>query len=272
MGLEQHNLSQIQRLNQRGGRTLSIVDLMNDGTISAEMAGFCWLVVAGGDSFLTGAVPGGVGKTTLMATLLGFLPPGERIVTVAGRDVLAKAEQGAFDTPATLLAHEIGSGHWFGYIWGREAADFFRLGNAGFRPVSCIHADDPDQSWDSLSSLGVSEEAFRRVRLQLYMVAERGPGGLRRRVRGVYYEQNGRHTPLYEWLPGDDEFVCARDREEMCAMAAETLGVGADQADACWRESQRLLGEWRDDGPHRFEQVRARVVEEYKTGIMNSEV
>ncbi len=52
----------------------------------------------------------GVGKTTLMATLLGFLPPGERIVTGSRRGVIEQGLHGEVEPPATFLAHEIGSG------------------------------------------------------------------------------------------------------------------------------------------------------------------
>jgi len=38
--IERHNHQQIEQLNQRGGRTLSIVDLIQAGTISVEMAAF----------------------------------------------------------------------------------------------------------------------------------------------------------------------------------------------------------------------------------------
>ncbi len=37
--IEEANLVEIERLNQRGGRTLSFVDLIEAGTVSAELAG-----------------------------------------------------------------------------------------------------------------------------------------------------------------------------------------------------------------------------------------
>jgi hypothetical protein len=40
MDLERHNHQQIELLNQRGGRTLSIVDLIQAGTLSIEMAAY----------------------------------------------------------------------------------------------------------------------------------------------------------------------------------------------------------------------------------------
>ena len=91
MDFERHNHRQIEMLNQRGGRTLSIVDLIRAGTISVPMAACAMRAVHEGASILTGARPGGAGKTTLMAALLSFLPPGEEIVTVDEPEVLDEA-------------------------------------------------------------------------------------------------------------------------------------------------------------------------------------
>jgi len=89
MDVETHNRRQIEQLNQRGGRMLSIVDLILAGTISVEMSAYAMRAIHRGASLLTGARPGGAGKTTLMAALLSFLPPGVPIVTVDRSRVIA---------------------------------------------------------------------------------------------------------------------------------------------------------------------------------------
>ena len=58
MDIEEHNHRQIEMLNQRGGRTLSIVDLLLAGTISVEMAAYAMRAMKRGASLLTGARPG----------------------------------------------------------------------------------------------------------------------------------------------------------------------------------------------------------------------
>jgi type IV secretory pathway ATPase VirB11/archaellum biosynthesis ATPase len=82
MDIERHNHQQIERLNQRGGRTLSIVDLIQAGTLTVEMAACAMRAMHEGASLLTGARPGGAGKTTLMAAILNFLPPQVALITV----------------------------------------------------------------------------------------------------------------------------------------------------------------------------------------------
>ena len=115
--IEQNNLKQIELLNQRGGRTLSVVDLMEAGTVNASVVGFMLCAMAQGASVLMGARPSGAGKSTLLANALCLLPPGERIVTTRSESIIQKALTHPPAVPECYLAHEIGSGRWYGYIW-----------------------------------------------------------------------------------------------------------------------------------------------------------
>jgi len=259
MDVDRHNLAEIERLNQRGGRTLSIIDLIDAGTISTEMAALCWLIVSEGAGFLTGAVPGGAGKTTLMAALLSFLPPGERIQGVADRRVIDDALSGATRPPATILAHEIGSGHWYGYIWGRDAVDFFGLWRLGLRPVSCLHADDPEQTRRTLVGLGVSEEDLRHVPLQLFMRVGGGRARARRRVDSLHCVLDGRLRPVYRWRESGDIFARLLDREDVCEALAAQHGRSQGEFLSKWDSHQAFLEGLLGEGVRSFEAVRRRV-------------
>ena len=260
MDVERDNLEQIEQLNQRGGPALSIIDLIEDGTVTAEMAAFCWQAVAGGAGFLTGAVPGGAGKTTLMAAVLAFLPPGERIITVSDRSVLDAALAGRVGLPATLLAHEIGAGRWFGYIWDRDAADFFSLGSSAVRTVTCPHADTAEQAWDILGPLGVKRGDFDGVRLQLFMQVPTRAGRVQHRVRWIYFGVDGVLRPVYAWRQAGDRFGSLVDRPALCRALADAAGTSPEDEDAAWRERQSLLEALHRDGVSLYEDVRARLV------------
>jgi len=206
---ERWNHDQIEMLNQRGGRTLSIVDLIEAGTLSVEMAACGMRAIAEGASLLTGARPGGAGKTTLMAAFLHLLPPGVRIVTVDRPSVIARALAEPPTKPECYLAHEIGAGHWYGYIWGREVADFLSLIEGSRRVASCLHADTLDELVGILTAppLGVSEEAIGRVGLVMFMHADRGIRGIRRRVASFYLaDGKGNHDLVFEWDGRSDTF------------------------------------------------------------------
>ena len=209
MDIEPHNHKQIEMLNQRGGRTLSIVDLIQAGTISVEMAACAFRAMAEGASLLTGAVPGGAGKTTLMAAVLGFLPPDVPIVTVDRPGVVAEALGGPSDRPACYLVHEIGAGHWYGYLWGRHVAGFLSLIAGRRRVASCLHADTLEELTGILCSapLGAGPASLGRVGLILFMQVARGPRGIRRRV-AAFHEADGRggHRLLFQWDAHADAF------------------------------------------------------------------
>ena len=208
MTTESHNHRQIDLLNQRGGRTLSIVDLIQAGTLSVEMAAVALRAMEQGASILTGAVPGGAGKTTLMASILNFLPPDVPLVTVDRSAVIADG-MAREPQPSCYLAHEIGSGHWYGYIWGRDVADFLALIDGPRRIASCLHADTLGQLTDILAAppLGVPPEALGRVGLILFMSVSRGLRGVRRRV-AAFHEADGEggHRLLFEHDPATDTF------------------------------------------------------------------
>ena len=190
--------------------TLSIVDLIQAGTLSLEMAAYAMRAMQEGASLLTGARPGGAGKTTLMAALLGFLPADVPIVTVDRPRVFREGLSFPAAEPACYLVHEIGSGHWFGYLWGPDVADFFSLTDGPRRIASCLHADTLDELTSILCSppLGVRKADLGRVGLILFMHVDGGWGHPRRRVAGFWEaDGEGRHRLLFQWDAQDDTFT-----------------------------------------------------------------
>lgn len=212
MDIEHHNFRQIEMLNQRGGRTLSVVDLIRAGTISPAMAAYAMRAMHRGASLLTGARPSGAGKTTLMAALLSFLPPETPIATVDSAGVVDRALAQPADEPVCYLVHEIGSGSWFGYLWGPDVSRYLGLIDGRRRIASCLHADTIEELRGVLCSptLGVSTDALARVGLVLFMQMDRTGGGLRRRV-STFYESDGAggHVLRFAWESGSDAFRAA---------------------------------------------------------------
>lgn len=205
--LERHNLAQIEALNQRGGRMLSVVDLLAAGTLDLEVASCLCALVGRGASFLSGAVPGGAGKTTVMAAILAFLPPGVEIVTVDDERVLAAAG-GSRDRRRCYLAHEIGSGHWYGYIWGRAVQDYVNLARRGDMIATGLHADTLPQLREMLLAppLSVNEEALAALDFTLFVAAERRGPAVLRRVSAVHAGASADAPVLFTWDRKSDAF------------------------------------------------------------------
>jgi hypothetical protein len=253
MDIERHNHRQIEQLNQRGGRMLSIVDLIQARTISVEMAAYAIRAIHDGASLLTAARPGGAGKTTLMAALLNFLPPGVPIGTVdSSRVIRAGLAQPAAE-PACYLAHEIGSGDWYGYIWGRDVADFFTLIDGQRRIASCLHADTLQELTSILGAppLRVPSGVLGRVGMILFMQVSPGPHGYRRRVASFWEADGlGGHRMAFRWNAKADAY-------ERTAELPDPTGLG-------WYRDflQRLV----DEGEVKIEAVRRKATEFYRAG------
>ena len=115
---------EIEKCNQRGGRMLTVVDLIKRKTLTIQQASFLMQEILKGSSFIVGAKPGGAGKTTVMCALLNFLPPGIKIIPTENMEIL---EEGKRMEKSCFLCHEIGAGHYYCYLWGKPLLKFFEL-------------------------------------------------------------------------------------------------------------------------------------------------
>jgi len=263
--LEIDNLRQIEALNQRGGRTLSVVDLIEANTLDVEMAAYLLCCVANGASFLTAANPGGAGKSTVLATLLNFLPPGTQIVTTSGAAVIESELNREPSDPTCVLAHEIGSGRWFGYIWGGDVADFFRLMNGPRRIASCQHADTLEELRGVLLSppLSVSERQFLELDLAMFMHVDGGFLQARRRVCAVHESAGTDHPMVFQWTRKGDRFEQLGD-SVLLPRLAEREGKSAQGIMDELSAARELIQELVDNDVRPFEDVRERVIEHYR--------
>jgi hypothetical protein len=174
-----------------------------------------------GASLLTGARPGGAGKTTLMAALLSFLPPGVPIVTVDRPEVIDEGAARGAGERCCYLAHEIGSGHWYGYIWGRDVARFMALVAGPRRIASCLHADTLDELTEIVCSppLGATRESLAHVGLILFMHVSGRMGRVQRRV-ATFHEADGEggHRLVFQWRGESDTFERVGDVSDVAGL------------------------------------------------------
>lgn len=254
--VEKRNLFQIEALNQRGGRTLSLVDLMEAGTISSSVAGFMLCSMAQGSSVLMGAGAGGAGKSTLLANVLCLLPPGERLVTTSSDSVIQGALARPPAVPECYLAHEIGSGDWYGYIWGLLVRDFFRLMDTGRRIAACLHADTLAQTEAMLKSapLFVDDQLIARLGLVgfVQLVGSNPP--------------KHRLTNLYSHAPGVGLLTAFRWRESDDSHDAVSPPSAFGLDTRCFHRACALAEELLEEQVRPFEKVRERVVDFYQRG------
>ena len=182
-------LEVVNRSNQRGGRMLSIVDLIEAETLTPTQAAMLTARIEAGASVLVGASPGGAGKTAIMGALLTMLPPGESLhVTHAGNG-FGLGEGGRAETwreAATgdcVVAYEISPASYEAYIWGRDLREFLERGLAGARLFANLHADTLEEARDQIvTDNGATRAAFNAFDVFVPITVA---GGLGRRSRVV---------------------------------------------------------------------------------------
>jgi hypothetical protein len=126
----------VRRANQRGGRMLSVLDLVDAGTLSRDQAAWLLEQILAGSGWLVGARPGGAGKSTIMGAFLAMLPA-TAVVHLAGKGSgWLRARSGE-----CAVAYEIGAGGYEAYVWGEELRAFVSVAERGARIVSNLHAD-----------------------------------------------------------------------------------------------------------------------------------
>jgi len=234
---------EIDACNQRGGRMLSIVDLIAPGTIGPELAAYSLAAIGRGASFLVGALPGGAGKTTVMGALLNFVPADVELRPADGTAAIQHG-LGAREPRCCYICHEIGGGPYYAYLWGAELRAYFELPAAGHMLATNLHADTYDQAREQIcGDNGVPEEALRRMSLMYFLAIGRRGVAARRRIVAVW-ESDGRepHRPVF----GAD--------------GAGGVGPSALVSAAELAEARRAIDGLRTGGERTIEDVRAAIV------------
>ena len=263
---EQHNLEQIQDLNQRGGRMLSMVDLLTAGTVDCRLAAFFMLTQRADMSFLTAANPSGTGKTTLMGALLNLLKPGIEIRTLTGRENISELRPG--QKGRRYLVHELGTGPYYSYLWGQEAANFFHLGERGSL-ASCLHADTlPELKQDILGpDLNINEETLHHVDLIVFMKKYGSGFKVRRRVTEVYglCSRDGEYRLLYDRPKEREALVETEFGEQFLAReVTPRTGAGLNDIKNFLARGTDFWDKMKAEGASKLPGVRTRVLEFYK--------
>lgn len=165
--IESHCL-EIERCNQRGGRMLSVVDLVEAGTVNREICAFILAAIRCGSSFLVGATPGGAGKTTLMAALLNFIPPKVPLLTAASINKISNGFN--ISHPTCWICHEIGTGPYYAYLWGEALRLYFKLLDHGHMLATNLHADHFEETYSQICIENkIPEHLFRRMNLLIFL-------------------------------------------------------------------------------------------------------
>ena len=223
----------------REERPRSLLDLIELKTVDLDLA--AWLVsqVSRGASFMTGAGPGGIGKTTMMRALLGFSP--DRLpyfIALPGK------VSGFTRVPRCVVSHELSSHPPPAYLWGQDLRDFFALSQQGNMLVGNMHTDGLEETRSQIcEENGIPEEQFRSLNILAFIRIEGvdlGGGRIkdsssRRFLNEVCYSDGtAAHETVYthdrglsEDAPGDveHESLCCAFLVEALSGPERTIGA-----------------------------------------------
>ena len=249
-------------------RALSVAQLIALGSLDARTAALLWLLVERHQSLIvsgpTDPTPG-IGKTTTLNALLGFLPPGTTLVYTTGMYEDFGFRDEVEPAATCVLANEV-SDHLRIYMWGGVARKLLRLPGDGYAIATSCHADTVDDVLSMLQrdlrlpaetvrglgiviNIGVVGRVWppRRRFLTVNFLAPQPPDGAPDDVRLI---------PLAEWQSSTDTFAPATD----AALAEVAAVVDMPLADFCaaLERRQRLLeelSEGRGVGPSRMREA-----------------
>ena len=190
---------ELNRCNQRGGRMLSVFDLLEAKTLDLDLAAYLMARISRGSSFMVGAVPGGAGKTTVMCALLNFVPVDVPLIAATPQAVY-RAEKAKSPRRSCYICHEIGAGSYFAYLWADALQSYCRLFEAGHILATNLHADDLEQARNQVCrDNDVPIGHFNRFDLLIVLGVDDGYFKSHRWVEEVYSSDgSSKHGLIYQ--------------------------------------------------------------------------
>ncbi len=206
-------LNQIYNMQQRGGRMLSIIDLIKAETLSIDLASYIIYRVADGASISSGSLIGGTGKTTLLASILSFLPPERDIITVTDSNLHSLLKVYTPEKKITYLCHEISPAPYFSYLWGKDIARYFSLKRDNNKQLAfTIHADTIEEVYKQIvnENTGLKNSDFMKIDLLVFIKKIQIQNKTLRKITYLYDtdEKRESHRLLYNFYEykNDAEF------------------------------------------------------------------
>ncbi len=123
---------------RRQSEPLSILELVNTGTLDLHLAGLLWLMMEQKSSVVVAAGPNFAGKTTTLNALLAFLRPNVEKVYLSGNFEDFSFTENAVPAETYMVAEEFNT--YLDYVWGETAIKAFQLINQGYSLGGTIHA------------------------------------------------------------------------------------------------------------------------------------
>lgn len=192
---------------------ITIVELINNGTINAEIAGLLWAAVDEKISFLTAAVYRKAGKSTLANAALELRAKDVSVHHASSNSEVTDKLLNVEKHGGYLVVDEFSEFDYPGYLWGEEIQHVFKMLKNGYSLQASLHAENAEDAILELTQKNqISDQDASRIQLVIFMeMFGTTPGDAKRRVTQVYElhrVENG--SPMghmiFEWDKESDNF------------------------------------------------------------------
>ena len=208
--------------------SLTLADLVANGTMSFEIAATLRATAQGRHSFLVCAVPRLAGKSTVMAAMLAHAPNGAPKRTVGDEgvdiDALAAAARSGYLVIPEISEYPVDPG----YIWGAPVRKAFAHVGDDLALVAALHAPGAEEAIEVVCrGNGVPDEHASQIALVVYIRSLgrdwREPVGRRvATVSEIVAVRNGRPETrlLHRWNERTDTFETVEAPRRIAARRA----------------------------------------------------
>ena len=213
---------------------LSIVQIMQAGTLPPRMAAAFWLGIEHGASFVFAAEPPGAGKTTIRTALLPFVREETLVYFTRGWGETFDLPPPSDDHATYIMVNEM-SDHLPVYSWGPYVVKSFELLAEGYSLATTLHAETVEEVIAQLvEDNAAAPEHVARLEFVVPMVIETRDGQTLRRVRDVGLLSNGAGGVEIDerGYPDGKIRLTAKHWREIIALARRSGAIGADLAEA----------------------------------------
>lgn len=263
---------------------LTIVDLIMNRTISAEMAALLWYIIENKSSvFVCGGVASG--KTTMLNCLSTFIAPDSKIVTIEDTPEVQLYHKNwirAVTRPSTGSSEEITLFDLLraamrqrpdyilvGEIRGEEAYTLFQAMSTGHLGLATLHAESTETALRRLEAEPMNIPRMMIAGLNIIIVmARRELGGAAVRkvitcdeVKGLKPNGEIDVAPLIQWDPKEDSWNLVQDSYYL-EKAANMKGIAVEEAKSDIRMRAEILSFLAKQGKRGFSEV-TQVIREY---------
>ncbi len=236
-------------------RQLSVLELVNFGTLDLRLAGLLWLLMDHRASVLACAGPNFAGKTTMLNVLLDFLRPEVKQLRMQGEYEDFASLKDAVPANTYLVAEEFSEYNNFVYVWGDAGRKAFELMTEGYGLGGTVHARSAKEAVYILHDyLEVPVDHLARLDAIVILrpVAGRVYGNVVRRIESVSLLSAAQNGISLEVIAGRDKagekLIIGEDTQLQTALSAK-FKVGdtpvAIQVDERARFLSKLLVEGR---------------------------